>query len=177
MDETIKRIKSAVDSFILEDSELLEQDAHEASITGHLMEHLAVEFDDFEYNIDTQYNKMILENVLIKKEAEFLISSLPLNKWPENWEDDQERALKAILPDIIFHDRASSNENFIIIEVKKSTNKSKEDREWDILKLKEMTAGQLNYQFGVFIDFFTGAEFTTDNPYVLQLFQKGQLIM
>ena len=173
----VDQLKSALKNFVDHESELLIQDAHEGSITGLLIEYLAESFDDFDYSIDTQYNKRILDNELINKEADFFISTLPLDKWPKTWENNQEYIKKEILPDIIFHDRQSSNHNYLIIEVKKSTNKNKSDREWDLTKLSQMTLGGLNYKYGVFIDFMTGEDYNPNNPYNLTIFEKGNIVL
>lgn len=175
MKKVLINIKSALDKFISEQFELLIQDAHEGAITGLMIEYLAEAFDDYEFSIDTQYNKKILDNQLIKKEAEFLIDSLPLKKWPKTWDKDQEFVKREILPDIIFHDRSSSNHNFLIIEVKKSTNKSISEREWDLLKLSAMTAGGLNYEYGLFVDFKTGKDFQDSSPYDIMIYEKGKV--
>jgi hypothetical protein len=173
----VDQLKLALKNFVDHESELLIQDAHEGSITGLLIEYLAESFDDFDYSIDTQYNKRILDNELINKEADFLISTLPLDKWPKTWEKNQEYIKKEILPDIIFHDRQSSNHNYLIIEIKKSTNKNKLDREWDLTKLSQMTMSGLNYKYGVFIDFKTGAEYDSNNPYNLTIFENGNIVL
>jgi hypothetical protein len=173
----VDQLRKALKDFVDNESDLLVQDSHEGAITGQLIEYLAESFDDFDYSIDTQYNKRILDNELINKEADFLISSLPIDKWPKTWNENQEYTKKEILPDIIFHDRQSSNHNFIIIEVKKSTNKSKSDREWDFIKLSEMIKGGLNYRFGVFIDFTTGEAFDKGKPFSLTIFEKGEITL
>ena len=56
----IDRLKQALNNFIESESQLLIQDAHEGSITGQFVEYLAESFDDFDYDIDTQYNKYSL---------------------------------------------------------------------------------------------------------------------
>lgn len=170
------RLQNALNNFVNNESDLLIQDSHEASITGLLVEYLAESFDDFDYDIDTQYNKRILENEIVNKQMEFLITNLPLHKWPKTWDNNQEYTKKELLPDIIFHDRGSGNHNYLVIEVKKSTNKSISDREWDLIKLSEMTSRDLNYEYGAFIEFTTGSEFNNEKPYSLTLFSKGEII-
>ena len=177
MDEDIDRLISAINLLISEDMELLKQDVHESSISGMMIEHLANSFDEFDYDIDTQYNKMILDNKLVRKQAEFLVSELPQSKQKKTGVDTSESALRNILPDIIFHNRNSNTQNFMVIEIKKTTNKSKTAREWDILKLKTMTSGRLNYSYGVFIDFKTGEDFDLNQAYMLQVYSEGIQIL
>lgn len=171
----INHLRTALNDFVVKESELLKQDSHVGSITGHLIKYLENSFSNFKFSIDTQYNKRVLDNVLINKEADFLINSLPLNKWPLTWENGQQYIKREILPDIIFHDQQSRDHNYIIIEIKKSTNKNRSDRDWDFVKLSEMTKGELNYRYGVFIDFMTGKEFNENKPYYLTIFEKGDI--
>jgi len=171
----IEKLRYAIDSFVEHENELLIQDSHEASITGCLVHYLAKTFNDFEYDIDTQYNKRILDNQIVSKQMEFLIYKLPLHKWPRNWDNNQETMKKELLPDIIFHNRKSSDQNFLVIEVKKTTNKNTADREWDLMKLREMTSRDLHYKYGAFIDFTAGEEYVKQKPYSLIIFENGEI--
>ncbi len=176
MDTLIPRIKSILNKFAVEQEVLIRQDVHEEAITGSLLEYLRAEFSDLEFDIDTQYNKRILENELINKQAEFLIEQLPLSHWPINWDDHQKNIRKEILPDFIFHSRTSPNSNFLIIELKKSTNQNEADRLWDEIKLREMTRRDLHYDFGLFIDLKTGEDYDLGNYYTLKLYSDGEII-
>lgn len=111
----IEKLRSALNNFVKNESVILTQDAHEGTISGLIVKYLTESFDDFQYDIDTQYNKRILDNILISKQAHFLIHKLPLDKWPKNWDDNQQYINKEILSDIIFHDQQSSNQNYLII--------------------------------------------------------------
>ena len=172
----IDKLRQALINLNKEDQELLLQDVHEASITGRLVEHLAYTFSDFDYYIDTQYNKRILDNEVVKKQMDILFEKLPADRWPITWDKNQKTVRKELLPDIIFHDRQSQNHNFLVIEIKKSTNKNASDREWDFVKLSEMTSRDLNYRFGAFIELTTGKEYSSEKPFSITIFENGTII-
>jgi predicted nucleotidyltransferase len=177
MDTLIPRIKSVLTKFAIEQEVLLLQDVHEEAITGSLLGYLEDEFSDLDFDIDTQYNRRVLENELINKQAEFLIEKLPLEQWPMNWDDNQKSIKKSILPDFIFHDRNGSNSNFLIIELKKSSNQNEADRLWDEIKLREMTRRDLHYDYGLFIDIKTGTDYSVGSYFNLTLYEDGEIIL
>jgi hypothetical protein len=176
-EELIARIKLATLEFIENDEILLQQDVHEEAISAKYLPYIEKYFADLELSIDSQYNRRFIEDELVRKQAEFLINTLPVKYWPKSWSKGQERVVKEILPDIIIHDRRNSGNNFLIIEIKKSTNKNKDDRQWDRIKLEEMTSRDLNYKYGLFIDLKTGVEFDSKNPFSATLFVKGKEIL
>lgn len=66
---------------------------------------------------------------------------------------------KAILPDIIVHRRGTQN-NHIIIEVKKSINTDIKDRAYDLIKLMTLVSSpEFKYERGYFIDIPVGDSF------------------
>lgn len=176
METLIPRIKSLLNKFAIEQEILLRQDVHEEALSGSLLEYLKKEFADLDFHIDTQYNKRILDDEIINKQSEFLIAKLPVKHRPSSWDENQKNIKKEILPDFIFHDRTSPNSNFLIIEVKKSTNKNEEDRLWDEIKLREMTRRDLNYDYGLFIDLKTGADYDIGNYYEITLYSNGEIV-
>lgn len=67
---------------------------------------------------------------------------------------------KTIYPDIIVHKRGTSN-NYIVIEAKKTSNKNREARLFDIVKLLTLVKSKdFNYKQGVFIDLPVGFDLT-----------------
>ena len=68
----LERIINATKKFISEQKTLLDQDAHEESISGLYVNYLKTEFKDFSYDIDTQYNKRIIDNEVVEKYSNFL---------------------------------------------------------------------------------------------------------
>jgi hypothetical protein len=66
---------------------------------------------------------------------------------------------KTIYPDIIIHQRGTSN-NYVVIEAKKTSNLDKEARLFDIVKLLTLVKSpDFNYKQGVFIDLPVGSDF------------------
>lgn len=175
-DILLERIINATNKFISEQKTLLVQDAHEESISGSYVNYLKTEFRDFPYDIDTQYNKRIIDDEVVKKHSHFLIGNLPKSMRPSNIRSGQTIIMKDFMPDIIFHDRVSADYNFLIIEIKKSTNKNNDERHWDHIKLSEMTKRDLHYTYGLFIDFKSGSEFNRDRPCKMKLYQNGNII-
>lgn len=171
----VPRLHNCFGKFVSNETELLKQNAHEEAITSCLLRYLTEEFSDFPYHIDSQYDRRIVNNKIIKKHIEILENELP-----EFLDDEIKvkdgRLRKEILPDIIFHDRNSFGHNFLVIEVKKSTNKNRIQREWDYLKLRIMTTRDLNYKYGVFVEFHTGTEFDNKSAYRFEIFADGRVI-
>jgi len=174
VEELVKRLERALSSFLGKESELILQDAHEESISCALIPYLREEFNDWPYHIDSQYDKRIVKNELIKKQVRFLVRDLPKSKIPQDVPHDSETVVKTVLPDIIFHDRQSPNHNFLVIEIKKSTNTNKDDRDFDLLKLRVITTYELRYSFGAFIEISTGKEHDQEKPFSLKLFVRGE---
>lgn len=61
---------------------------------------------------------------------------------------------------ILYHKRGNNDENYIVIEIKKSTNNSPEEIDYDKRKLKEYKS-QLGYKFAIFINIATGSDFSS----------------
>ncbi len=65
---------------------------------------------------------------------------------------------KTIYPDIIVHERETEN-NHVVIEAKKSNNKVRGARLYDIIKLKCLVDAPFNYSHAYFIDIPVKADF------------------
>lgn len=66
---------------------------------------------------------------------------------------------KTIFPDIIIHHRGT-RDNYIVFEAKKSVNKNKESRFYDLIKLATLVnSPEYAYKKGVFIDIPVGNDF------------------
>jgi hypothetical protein len=172
-EELNERVTKSIESFLEIEAELLIQDAKEESITTQLKKYLENEFKDWSWKIDHQYDKRIIENQVVQKRTLFARDSLPKDKIPKSISQDLKIINKKIMPDIIFHDRHSDKHNFLVIEVKLSTNKNKDDRIFDSLKLAVMTSVDLRYEWGIFIDFTSGNEFNPENPYQMKFVRNG----
>lgn len=173
-EELIERLKRALSQFIAKEIELIRQDAHEEAISCAFIPYLREEFKDWPFHIDSQYNKRIVNDELIKKQVKFLLRHLPKSKIPQNVPHDSETVVKSILADVIFHDRESPSHNLLVIEIKKSTNTNRDDRDYDQLKLRVITKYELKYSFGAFVEFSTGKYHDQEKPFSLEVIANGE---
>lgn len=130
------KIINAYKSLLKNDSYLLATDVNERSITHKLAEYLQVEFS--EYNVDCEYNR----NGLDVKGLESLVKNIASDNTD----------VVSVFPDIIIHHRGS-NDNFIVIEAKKSSNKSNDNEKLVAYKR------DLKYQNAYAVKFFVGDDF------------------
>jgi hypothetical protein len=173
--EILSRLGLALSKFCEVEYDLLEQDAHEEAISTALIKYLEINFADLGLNIDGQYDKRWDNDELKKKETQFLITQLPASKMAGK-EIEDKWVLKQVLPDVIIHSRKNNRNNFLVIEIKKSTNKNADDREYDFLKLQVFTGSDLKYEYGAFIEFKTGKDYKTDSSFNITLFNNGQIL-
>jgi hypothetical protein len=142
--DNANQVKGAVDlavSRLLErDKYLLITDVNERSLTHKLAEYLQLEFA--EWNVDCEYNR----NHETAKVLHFV--------GPETRTDDTNA--RTVFPDVIIHQRGTDN-NLLVIEVKKSTNRDRDDQ--DLAKLQAFR-GELGYRYAVFLKF----EAAVDEP-------------
>ncbi|KYJ86641.1 hypothetical protein [Sulfurovum riftiae] len=131
-------IKKIIDYVLVKllknDSDILEIDINERTISHRFAVYLEKYFDD--WSVDCEYNRDH-DN---KK---------TLNIDPSSIETNDTNA-QTVFPDIIVHKRRT-DENLLVIEMKKSTNTNSDNRDKDIKKLRAFKR-ELNYQFAVFIN-------------------------
>jgi hypothetical protein len=138
INEIERRVVRAADSLLLHHGYLLEHDVNERSLTHHLANRLEGEFEG--WGVDCEFNR---NHDIVKR----------LNLPPrENIRADDLHAT-TVFPDIIVH-RRSTDDNLVVIEVKKSTNPTPDT--WDMRKL-EAFQSQLRYMVAVFLRFRTGS--------------------
>jgi hypothetical protein len=129
------RVTLAVNTALAEllrcDSYLLESDVNERSITHRLATYLQSQFPD--WHVDCEYNR----NHDDVKRLELA----------ERQTTDVSLVAVTVYPDIIVH-RRDTDENLLVIEMKKSTNR--ESSEYDIQKLTAFKR-ELGYTFAVFV--------------------------
>lgn len=130
------KIQHAIDSLLTNDSILLENDTAERTITARLACYIQEQFH--EWNVDCEYNRNHHD---VKR---LTAVCKPLDNGNGS----------SVYPDIIVHKRMTEK-NLIVIEVKKTTNKTTDD--CDKTKLKAFI-DELGYQYGLFIRFRTGKE-------------------
>ncbi len=134
-----KRILEAANHLLKHDGYLFTCDLNERSITHKFAEHLQREFP--EWDVACEYNRDHHDPKRLDLPPRHYISSNDLHA-------------KTVFPDIIIHKRGTDN-NFIVIEVKKSSNP--ESDEWDMSKLTEFKK-QLGYIIALFVRFHTGTD-------------------
>ncbi len=135
------RVQQIIDEFLVKESSLLLNNASEQSITHRLAVMLEGVFQN--WDVDCEYNR---DQSTIKK----LIYAISPNEGAEE---------RSVVPDIIIHKRMTEN-NFLVIEVKKSTNHEPDDR--DLAKLSAFKE-QLGYENALFIRFNTETEIPSVN--------------
>lgn len=136
-----KGVINSIQKLLAKDKILLSLDVNERSITHKLAEYLQNEFPNF--NVDCEYNRFYDEGKKLELPRELgdLIDFSDIN-----WDDLE---AKTIFPDIIIHKR-NTNVNYLVIELKKWTNRS--SRMNDEIKLKAFTTKPFSYEFGMFIE-------------------------
>ena len=131
-----KIVEAAIDQLLERDSELLILDVNERSVTHKLAEYLQQGFPD--WNVDCEYNRNHDNPKTLAVQAEGVST-----------DDTQART---VFPDIIVHER-NTGDNFLVIEVKKSTNGRRDA--FDLLKLRGFKE-QLGYRHAIFLKLRTG---------------------
>lgn len=141
------RIMKSIRIFYRNDFLLIENEVNERSITHKLAEYLQQEFP--EYNVDCEYNRMPGNNGCIPK------------RLSQNIEQISSDDIKAttVYPDIIIHRRGFNNDNLLVIEVKKYTNRDKDALAFDIKKISAYIA-ELKYEHGLFLMLYKTPEET-----------------
>jgi len=131
----VQNVNKAIKFLLEKDRNLLENDSSERSITHKLACYLEKYFP--EWDIDCEYNRNLIDTKKLK----------------DTCKNSSEENGSSVFPDIIIHKRMSTK-NYIVIEVKKTTNKEKD--ECDIQKL-EAFRKELGYRHGLFLRFRTGS--------------------
>ena len=129
-------IQHAINCLLERDLVLLQNDAAERAITARLAIYIQDQFPT--WNVDCEYNRTMDVTKRLRE-----IGRSPCH---ENG--------ASVFPDIIVHQRMTHH-NLLVIEVKKTTNRTPDD--FDLLKL-EAFRQELGYQHGLFIRFTTGEE-------------------
>jgi hypothetical protein len=122
--------------FLERDSYLLRVDANERSITFQIARYLAAEFPEFD--VDCEYNR---DGVDPKK-----LRYMDLNP------DKEDTFARTVFPDIIVHRRNSEN-NYLVIEAKKTTNRDSRDIDFDKLAGYKR---DLRYRYALFLELAVG---------------------
>ncbi len=130
-------LKEALKTLLARDKEILRADINERTISHRLALYLEPYFGD--WNVDCEYNR----NHNDPKRLEI----------PRKMVRNDDTRASTVFPDIIIHKR-DTNENLLVIEIKKTTSREKDD--FDLHKLKAFR-NQIGYKLAVFVKVPTGA--------------------
>lgn len=162
-DDVKNKVKLALNLLIENDSYLLEHDANEENLSSTLHCYLKKQFREFD--VDCEYNRR-------QKGASKLLNVSRTGK----------REKSFVTPDIIIHSRESTDNNYLVIEVKKTNNSNREIL-FDEEKLKEFTfkgdkddtSTLFGYSYGLSVIFKSEKDFRLDDP-VLKWFIDGKMV-
>ena len=143
LDEVInvyEAIENCLNQLVKNDFHLLQLDLNERTISGQLARYLQEVFR--EWHVDCEYNR---NHDDAKRLELYPRKSSSVRQFNNTFG-------RTVFPDIIIHKRGGS-ENFVVIEVKKTT--SCESEEFDIRKLKAFK-NQLGYEYAVFVNLGAG---------------------
>ncbi len=143
--EDMDRFVKAVQCFIENEKFLLKNDLNERTMTHKLAKYLQKEY--CEYDVDCEYNRM--PNGSSYDEG---VAKKILNMDGMNFEEctKGETSNFTVFPDIVIHNRGDNENNFLVIEVKKKKNNSKNG--CDFKKLEAFTT-QMNYKYDIYLEF------------------------
>jgi hypothetical protein len=169
-DRIMLLLRRALDTLLIRDNWLIENDLCERCITHKLAEYLQSRFQD--YNVDCEYNGDI-DREDSRKRIEVVDGHLDFMQNGNPIEGEIQEL--SVFPDIIIHKRGTNESNLCIIEVKKANNPRR--LRFDRLKVQAYTSdyygNNLNYQLGVLIIVTTGNHRAT---VVKELYKSGNRI-
>jgi hypothetical protein len=125
------------------DAHLLRIDVNERSITHRLAVHLEDAFKGWDVDCEYNRNRYDTKRLIIGDDVKIRVETI---------QTDDEHG-RTVYPDIIVH-RRGTDKNFLVVEVKKTTNHIAKDL--DLNKLREYKR-QLGYSHALFLNFNTGS--------------------
>ena len=142
-DEVRFKVDQAIAQLLEKDAYLLQIDANERTISHRLGLYLQLLFED--WHVDCEYNRDLDNPKRLKTYESFFDADQRV------WNIAESDPI-TVFPDIIIHERGTSN-NLLVIEIKKTT--SKINSEFDCFKLREFKY-QYRYSHALFLKFITG---------------------
>ncbi len=136
MNQIKEKTAAALQQLIAEDSYLLVQDVNERSISHKLAGYLEQRFEG--WDVDCEYNRNHDDPKRL---------NIPRKETQSN-----DTHATTVFPDIIVH-RRHTDQNLLVIEINKSTNRFGDD--YDLQKLEKFKQ-ELGYQYAVFIKLRAG---------------------
>ena len=175
-------VAESLKDLLLYDYILLENDVGERAITHRLAIYLeqrlrSLNLEGFSnLSVDCEYNRNSKSDEPYSPKR-LVLESYELHKITDNYAQySDERLAVSCYPDIIIHKRGCNKKNLLIIEVKKTTSRIKDDK-FDIRKIKAFTVkdeqNEYDYQFGVFIKLDTR---TPTNHPACEWYRDGEVI-
>ncbi len=153
----VNYVEDALGTLFDDDKPLLVNDSNERSITHRLAIYLEQEIKDLEpdYVVDVEYNRVTEANGAtdsIKKRVSY--HELTDSCRGRRIQDDDTDA-QTVFPDIIVHERGSSEHNLLVIELKKTSSTESGDCDKEkIVRFRE----DLGYKYGIFLKLRTDGE-------------------
>lgn len=142
------RLTNALKRLYYYDSQIIDNNSNERSITHRLAVHLGTVF--FEWDVDVEYNRNLNDIKAFNEQAMKVLEAA----------DDKMDFLtgvKMVYPDIIVHKRGTRN-NLLAIEVKKMST-SERLEQYDVNKIKGYIIEEsLNYKYVAFIKLAPSSE-------------------
>ncbi len=160
MDDLRTRVERALSRLDICDAYLLQNDAHERSIAHRFAIYLQAEFPA--YDVDCEYNLNCANKRFRKELHEVAERFRELEKCIKKRHvrdiDGVHYYAISVLPDVIVHRRNQNNQNLLIVEMKKQSNR--EERDYDEFKLEKYTAdstdNEFRYRYGALVDLSVG---------------------
>lgn len=139
-------LNSTIDTLFEKDFYLLNKkyDINERTISHRFALHLNSHFEDTEYNVDIEYNRIRAEYNHIEDVGNLMAKKL-------HWEDSDETSgenSRFVFPDIIVHKR-DKHDNLLEIEIKMAWKNGK--KKFDLDKINKYI-DELKYKFGVYVE-------------------------
>lgn len=155
-DEVEEKLDRALEKLVDNDAELIDIDVNERTLTHRLAIYIEEEFPDL--NVDCEYNRKDGD----PKRIRWL---RPCNQLYSNLSPD-DTITRTVYPDIIVHRRMGQQSNLLVVEVKKSSNKTPD--ECNLSKLQELKKDP-GYAHAAFIKIRTDG--TMDERYHIKFVQ------
>lgn len=182
-DETLEKFNNALNELKHKEPYLLKNNLSERCIAHKFAEYLKEQFEGL-FDVDCEYNRRFdstkveqaIKRIHIQRNQ---LIAIGIDRFRKN-------DTHSIYPDIIIHKRESEN-NHLIIEIKKSSNDCKIDKNFDKLKLMKFTESSidfldyeekdlpapLGYKLGIYLEI--GVEDQSGN-HSIEYFQNGELV-
>lgn len=188
LNEVNKKVTTALGQLNTEEEYLLVNNLSERCLAHKLAEKLQRLFD--EYNVDCEYDKDVsdLESTkaifVFQEEAQNYYDSF-MRSFEERYDSFQNRFIdgkwkKLVIPDVIIHKRGTQ-ENLLIIEIKKTRNVTLKSKQFDNYKLCKYTSEDLcglKYLYGLYLELNESIN-QPERPifHNLKYYKKGEVVL